>query len=210
MDKVTVSRFWEAKAKDGSTRWTGTEMLDFERDLLRPLIGADAVILDLGSGLGELSRSLTPGGGHLVAVDAEPGMAAGFAGDERFEFETADVSTYRPRVTADVILLFGVVTYLTVEEEGVVYDAMRDSVAADGLVIVKNQCSDAAEFEVDTDSAELGHRYVGRYPSVDEQRERLMERFGDVEVFTYPPQFKVRSNSTHVAFFCRGPRRLGA
>ena len=206
MDKVTIRDFWRDKVKDGTTRWTGDAMLEHELMYVPPLIPAGARILDLGSGFGELSRGVTPPDGTLVAVDAEPGMAAGFEGDDRFAFVTADVSTFRPDGRFDVVLLFGVVTHLTVPEEETVYDAIRDTVRPGGVALIKHQCSDAEGFEVDTVSAELGTRYVGRYPSIDEERSRLEQRFDIVEVRPYPEDLKRHANSTHVVFICRSPR----
>ncbi|HEX4402412.1 MAG TPA: class I SAM-dependent methyltransferase [Galbitalea sp.] len=205
MDKLTIREFWKQKAQDGTTRWTGDDMLKFELGEFGPLIPAEASVLDLGSGMGELSRGLTPPDGKLLAVDSEPGMAVGFDGDERFRFEVGDVAQYRPTIVADVVLLFGVVTHLTLGEEETVYDSIRDATADDGLAIIKNQCSDADGFEVDTMSAALGTRYVGRYPGVGEQHDRLAGRFASVEVYRYPLEFKKHENSSHIAFLCRAP-----
>jgi hypothetical protein len=207
MDKLTIREFWKRKAQDGTTRWTGDDMLAFELHEFAPLIPAGATLLDLGSGMGELSRGLTPPDGALVAVDAEPDMAVGFTGDPRFRFEAADVVEYHPAIVSDVTLLFGVVTHLTVDEEEAVIDTIRDSLADDGLAIIKNQCSDAEGFEVDTMSEALGTRYVGRYPGIAEQRGRLLTRFAVVDAMPYPPELKKHPNSTHVAFLCREPRR---
>jgi cyclopropane fatty-acyl-phospholipid synthase-like methyltransferase len=180
-------------------------MLAYEIEYLTPLVPAGATLLDLGSGFGELSKAVTPADGRLIAVDSEPGMAAGFAGDARFTFETADVAGYHPAFTADVILLYGVVTHLTVEEEEAVYDTMRRTLRHDGLAVVKNQCSDAEGFQVDTHSEALGTRYVGRYPSIAEQTSRLSLRFGSVEARPYPAELRQHPNSAHVAFYCREP-----
>ncbi|HWL00880.1 MAG TPA: class I SAM-dependent methyltransferase [Microbacteriaceae bacterium] len=205
MDKLTIRDFWRNKVKDGTTRWTGDSMLAYELAYLPPLVPPGSRILDLGSGFGELSKGITPADGSLVAVDAEPGMAAGFEGDDRFEFVPADVVSYRPEGEFDIILLFGVVTHLTVEEEEMVYDTIRDLLAPGGFALVKHQCSDSAGFEVDTQSEALGTRYVGRYPAIAEERARLGARFSSVEVRPYPEELKLHSNSTHVAFLCRGP-----
>jgi SAM-dependent methyltransferase len=205
MDKVVIRDFWRAKAKERTTRWTGESILEFDRWLVGPRVAAGARVLDLGSGFGELSRSVIPPDGTLVAVDAEPEMASGFEGDQRFRFVVGDVVTYRPSETVDVVLLFGVVTHLTPTEEEAVYDNIRDCLAPAGLAIVKNQCSDGESFMVDAMSEQLGVRYVGRYPSIDEQRRRLDERFADVETITYPAHLKMHGNSSHVAFVCSGP-----
>lgn len=206
MDSV-IREFWREKAKGGTTRWTGDDMLAFDRSIVGPEVPPKARILDLGSGFGELSTSVTPVDGQLLAVDAEPGMAPGFAGDSRFRFEVGDVAAYRPDETFDVVLLFGVVTHLTPEQEVAVYDTIHNCLADEGVAIIKNQCSDGASFVVDTVSKELGGRYVGRYPSIEEQSRRLAQQFESVNIVEYPPNLKMHDNSSHVAFFCRRPKR---
>lgn len=183
-------------------------MLRHELEYLFPLVPEGARILDLGSGFGELSKPLVPPTGHLVAVDAEPRMASGFAGDPRFEFVVSNVATYEPIEQFDIVLLFGVVTYLTIFEEESVYDLIRAAVTPHGLACIKHQCSDATPFEVETACGPYGERYAGRYPSIDEERERLERRFNSVEVGLYPTEMKRHPNSTHVKFLCREPRPL--
>ncbi|HEY0258750.1 MAG TPA: class I SAM-dependent methyltransferase [Lacisediminihabitans sp.] len=206
MDKDIVKEFWRKRALTGHTRWTGDGMLAFDQALLRPLVGDDTRILDLGSGFGELSRSICGPGDSLVAVDQEPGMAAGFEGDDRFAFVHSSVVDYVPEGRFDLVLLFGVITHLTEEEEEAVYSVIVSALATAGVAVIKNQCSDGADLTVDTYSEALGASYVGRYPSVESQRSRLARRFGSVEIVEYPPELKMHRNSSHVAFVCREPR----
>lgn len=199
--------FWKKKSLEGSTRWTGKEILDYEKERLSRLVEPGARILDLGSGTGDLSRAITPLDGSLIAVDYEQGMAKAFEDEARFRFECGNVVDYQLSGTADVILLFGVVTCIGLEQEECVYDNIRNTLVDDGLAVVKNQCSDGDEFEVDEWSEALGARYVGRYPSLHSQRERLEERFREVQVEIYPVRFKRHQDSTHFAFYCRRPVR---
>lgn len=207
MDEVVARDFWKKKSLEGSTRWTGEEMLDYEKERLSRLVAPGARILDLGSGTGDLSRAITPPDGSLIAVDYEPGMAKAFENETRFRFESGNVVDYQLGGSADLILLFGVVTCIGLKQEEYVYDNIRDTLANQGVAVVKNQCSDGEEFEIDDWSETLGARYVGRYPSLPRQRERLEERFREVQAEIYPVRFKRHPNSTHVAFFCRGPVR---
>jgi cyclopropane fatty-acyl-phospholipid synthase-like methyltransferase len=208
MDKRIVESFWRQRASLGTTRWTGDEMLDFDRSLLIPLCRNDSAILDLGSGFGELSRSICSPDGQLVAVDAEAGMASGFAGDPRFSFVHSSIADFETAKSFDLVLLFGVITHMTTAEETETYRRMLSWLKPQGIAVVKNQCADGEAFEVDTFSESLGVRYVGRYPSTSEQRSRLSAQFRHVETIRYPAALKHHDNSTHIAFICDSPRNL--
>jgi SAM-dependent methyltransferase len=206
MDRQVVREFWRKRAETGNTRWTGEGLLEFDRGLLGPLVGSHARILDLGSGFGELSRSICGPDCTLVAVEQEAAMGVVFADDPRFTFEIANVVDYEPRELFDVVLLFGVVTHLTEAEEDAVYDVIVTALIDGGVAVVKNQCSDGPEFEVSTFSENLGSAYEGRYPSVEHQGRRLANHFESVDVVSYPAEFTMHPDSSHVAFVCRGPR----
>ena len=206
VDKRVIRDFWRKRAETGQTRWTGEGMLDFDQRLLGPLIGPAARILDLGSGFCELSRSVCPAKGSLVAVEQEGAMVSAFADDPRFAFVNSNIVNFESQAEFDVVLLFGVVTHLTVAEENVAYGVSVKSLAPGGVAVVKNQCSDGADFEVSTFSEGLGTAYVGRYPAIENQLGRLAARFETVEVIPYPAELKMHADSTHVAFICRGTR----
>jgi SAM-dependent methyltransferase len=206
VDKSVIRAFWRSRAKTGRTRWTDDEFLRFELEKLRPLVDETARILDLGSGYGELSRGLCPTDGSLLAIDREGEYGRGFEGDSRFSFVEADVTGFASSQRFDVVLLFGVVTHLDESAEESIYRRAAAATAPSGICVVKNQCADDSPFEVDGWSADLQHRYVGRYPSVAEQRDRLGKVFSAVDVELYPQRFKVHENSSHVMFTCRRPR----
>jgi hypothetical protein len=203
VDKQVIQEFWRKRAQTGQTRWTGEGMLEFDQNLLRPFVPSQARILDLGSGFGELSRSICPPEGTLVAVEQEAAMGSAFSGDPRFRFVNSYVTDFRGEALFDLALLFGVVTHLSVDEEEAVYAVIESALDAGGTAVIKNQCSDGAEFEVSTFSDDLGSSYVGRYPAIDEQRARLANHFSDVEVVPYPDSLRMHPDSTHVAFVCR-------
>jgi len=214
MDKLTIAEFWKTRAAYGTTRWTGSELLDFDTALAGSFVRPAARILDLGSGFGELSRAICPPDGSVLAVDSEPAMAAGFQGDPRFEFVAADVLSFRPPHRFDLVLLFGVMNYFEAAEMMDLVEILESAVDPRGVVLVKNQCSDDVGFAVDVDFQGTGQRYIARYPGVAEEVETLKKRFPHVEVVPYPPQFKQHATSTHVAFICRledppAPRRAG-
>lgn len=205
LNTQVIRQFWAEKARSASNRWTSPDMLEFELALLEPLAAQARVVLDLGSGHGDLSRRLCPPGRRLVAVDWEDGFAAAFS-EPHHEFRTCLVTDFTTDEEFDLALLFGVITCLELEQELQVYDRLAAAVAPGGTAVVKNQCATGEEFVVDTHSEALGTRYAGRYPALAEQQARLEAVFAEVEPVDYPDQFNPWLNSRHVAFLCRGGR----
>ncbi|MFT4284641.1 MAG: class I SAM-dependent methyltransferase [Protaetiibacter sp.] len=205
IDKDVVGEFWRARADRGTTRWTGDGMLETDVALASRFVGPGARILDLGSGFGELSRTICPPDGEVLAVDAVAGMSAGFEGDERFAFVAHDVLGFRTDRRFDIVLLFGVVNYLEIDEVERIAQTISEVLVPGGVAIVKNQCADGEAFEVDVDFQGSGQRYVAWYPDVATEKHALMAAFPSVEVVPYPPELKAHDNSTHVAFICRKP-----
>jgi cyclopropane fatty-acyl-phospholipid synthase-like methyltransferase len=202
MEKEIIRSFWTAKARTGQSRWAKTNFVEYELEVLLNLNPQCKKILDLGCGNGELSRQLCDSVAALHAVDMEPDFGKFFGGPNHC-FEVCDVTEFRSAKTFDLILLFGVVTYLTLEEEHQVYSNIALMKKDSGVAVIKNQCSVDEEFIVDGFSEELGCRYVGRYPSIAEQFTRLQAHFEVVEIHKYPPDFKVHKTSEFVMFECR-------
>jgi len=197
-----VRSFWQRRAETGATRWTADEFFLYEQNVLRPHVAEGASILDLGSGFGELSRSICPDSGKLTAVDLMHEYSSAFEEDARYVFVQSSVDTYVPTRTFDVVLLFGVVTHLTVEQEQRTYAVIRSALAEGGTAFIKNQCSDDSDLWIDTYSEALQCDYQARYPSVATQQKLLREKFRLVESITYPPNLKTHQNTSHVLFVC--------
>ncbi len=204
VDREISRQFWLVKARDSSNRWTPSKMLEFELDLATGVLGGGRTVLDLGSGHGELSRRIAQHPVQLVAVDWVVEFTRAFDAPNH-SFVQSTVAEYETEDEFDLVLLFGVVTCLTRDEEVLVYRKAAEWVAPDGSLIVKNQCARHDEFVFTGVSEALGSEYSGRYPNAAEQRSRLVGHFRSVEMVAYPDQFNPWDNSFHVAFVCREP-----
>ena len=208
IDNELVQEFWKKRAGLEDNRWTPMPYLKFEIEKVQEFLNDNRKlsILDLGSGSGSLSRHLTKPNDTLTAVDFESSFERIFLQDPRYNFIHCEVDKFISPQKYDLILLFGVVTYLNLQEEDVTYQNMKSMLSHDGLVVVKNQCSDSEEFIFNGFSKELGTNYSARYPSSFEQRDRLLRQFDQVEILEYPSWSKKYPNSFHVMFTCRKSR----
>ena len=179
-------------------------MLEFEFDLAERALGGGGTVLDLGSGHGELSRRVAQDPVQLVAVDWVAEFARAFDATNH-SFVQSTVAEYETDDQFDLVLLFGVVTCLTRDEELLVYRKAVEWVAPDGSLIVKNQCARHDEFVFTGTSEALRSEYSGRYPNAVDQLARLKDHFRSIEMVEYPDQFNPWENSFHVAFVCTQP-----
>ena len=202
MEKELIRSFWRSRATTGQSRWTSNKFLEHELKVLRNLNHENKRILDLGCGFGDLSRQYCNPEGELHAVDMEPHFAKWFDKPNHI-FEVCEVTEFYSAKKFDLVLLFGVVTYLTLDEEKSAYANIAKLKEDSGVVVVKNQCSVESEFIFEGFSEDLGCQYVGRYPSITEQSARLQAHFKFVEILRYPSDLRVHQTSEHVMFLCR-------
>ena len=202
MDKSVIDAFWRQRSAEGKGRWTDDALLRYEIGWLSPYASAQARILDLGSGPGELSSRLVAPGGSLTLVEKYPDFLKQAPTGDNIRHVCCDVLEFEDSSTYDMILLFGVVTHLGEEEERLVYRKAAEHLAAGGRLVVKNQVTLAEEKLVSGYSASLRQEYCGRYPGLDQQLARLKVIFSFVEVVNYPAQFNPWPDTRHVAFVC--------
>lgn len=204
IDKKLIKEFWKKKANDASSRWTSSEMLDFEvsKVLSHKPSGDGLQILDLGCGDGSLSKAVLGKNDYLLAIDYVESFARHFRNDMRVTFRRQDINKFSSRLKFDLILFFGVITHLNPKEEFDTLSKIAKNLKTQGKAIVKLQCSDNESFVFNGFSDDLGTKYSARYPSVSATFEGLSRHFRNIEVVRYPDQFKRFSDSSHYMFVC--------
>ncbi|OQA34035.1 MAG: Methyltransferase domain protein [Betaproteobacteria bacterium ADurb.Bin341] len=205
MDKNIIDAFWKKRSEEGKGRWTDDALLCFELDWLASHAPPKAKILDLGSGPGELSSRLLPKDGKLTLVEKYSDFLKMAPCASNIRHICCDILDFNDPEHYDLILIFGVVTHLSEEEEKLIYPKTARLLNPGGALIVKNQVSNGKEKSVSGYSTSLQQEYCGRYPSLEQQLQRLKEIFRVVEVIHYPDQFNPWPDTKHVAFVCKRP-----
>lgn len=203
MDKAVIDAFWKKRAAEGKGRWTDDALLRYELGWLARYAFPRARILDLGSGPGELSSRLMPANGELTLVEKYPDFLKQAPVAPNIQHVCCDVLDFDTPVRYDLILIFGVVTHLSENEEKLIYRKAEKLLAPGGILIVKNQVSNGEEKLVSGYSASLQQDYCGRYPSLERQCGQLREIFKHVDVIRYPDHFNPWPDTKHVAFVCK-------
>lgn len=202
LNKAIINEFWHRTSLKDSNRWTSSNILDFEYTYLAEIIGnfKSMDILDLGCGSGDLSRRIMKKEDTLVAVDYISNYARFYNEEDNQYFKTQDLLEFSTKKQFDLILLFGVVTYLELTEETEMYKKIKLLLRKGGLAVIKNQVSLTQELVVNEYSTNLEFDYSARYPSLESQTKIINQIFGNCRVLTYPEQFNTFKNTIHVSY----------
>lgn len=207
LDKTKIDDFWQGRTQVAdpriATNYRDDGRLELDFRLAKSYSTPQSRVLDLGAGSCTLSGRLEPHVASVLAVDKYAGFLKHAPRSAKFSTECADVVEFRSQGEFDLILLFGVVNFLNIDDERELYERCQAMLSASGTFIVKNQCGLEGEHIVDKHSTELDAHYHARYPDHHSQRELLAKHFDVSVVDIYPPEIN-RWNDTHFyAFVCR-------
>ncbi len=203
LNKDVIKKFWKLQTSKPSNRWTGKELLNFEINYLNEIrsnLPDNINILDLGSGAGILSRNIQKSGDTLTAVDFESDYNRFFLQSKKQKFIAMDVTDFKSEIKFDLILVHGVVTYLSKEEEGTLYRNILGLMGTGGTAVIKNQIGLEQEIIINLYSNDLEAEYSARYPFRNGQEHDLIFYFGDIKTILYPERFNKFKETAHVAF----------
>lgn len=207
LDKAKIDEFWQGRTQVAdpriATNYRDDGRLELDFRLVQMHSTPQARVLDLGAGSCTLSGLLEPHVASVLAVDKYDGFLKHAPRTAKFRTECADVVEFRSHSSFDLILLFGVVNFLNIDDERELYERCRAMLNASGTFIVKNQCGIEGERIVDKHSAELGAHYHARYPAYQGQLELLSEHFDVSVVDIYPPEINRWKDTHFYAFVCR-------
>ncbi len=206
LDKARIDSFWQERTRVAdariATNYRDDGRLQLDYALARSHITAESRVLDLGAGTCTLSALLESEVASVLAVDKYQDFLKHAPKTKKFSTQCADVTEFRSSDTFDLILLFGVVNFLTVDEETELYQRCLAMLDSGGTFIVKNQCSVSEELVVDKFSEELNSHYHARYPAFQRQYEQLSRLFSVTAVDIYPPEINRWEDTHFYAFVC--------
>lgn len=207
LDKAKINNFWQARTQVAdpriATNYRDDGRLELDFRLVQSHATPQSRVLDLGAGSCTLSGRLEPYVASVLAVDKYAGFLKHAPRSAKFSTECADIVDFRSQSVFDLILLFGVVNFLNVEDERALYERCQAMLSSNGTFIVKNQCGVEGERIVDQHSSELDAHYHARYPAYQSQLQLLAEHFDVSAVDIYPPEINRWTDTHFYAFVCR-------
>lgn len=207
LDRTKIDNFWLGRTQVAdpriATNYRDDGRLEIDFRLAKSHSSPQSRVLDLGAGSCTLSGLLEPHVASVLAVDKFDGFLKHAPRSAKFRTECVDIVEFQSQDSFDLILLFGVVSYLNLNDERDLYERCQSMLSSTGTFIVKHQCGLAGELIVDKHSTELDAHYHARYPDYQSQSELLGKYFAVSTVDIYPPEFNRWENTHFYAFVCR-------
>ncbi|MCM3128277.1 class I SAM-dependent methyltransferase [Paenibacillus provencensis] len=208
LDKDKVNSFWNRRAEVNdpvvATHLKHDDAVEYDENLVRKYIKSNNVkVLDLGCGTGRTTNRIEKYVGSIRAVDKQQKFLDHCIKSKKVELVCADVETYLDETKYDIILLFGVMNYLSLEEANNVYKNCKKMLGDGGVLLVKHACGVKENVYVDHYSEAIADNYCAEYRYVELEKNLLENEGFNVEILDiYPDHLNPWSNTHFYAFIC--------
>ena len=204
LSKDKVDAFWEARAdiadKRIATHYKKDGAIDYDVELVKQYLTPEAEVCDLGAGTGCMTEMLAPQVKKIVAVEKVKSLLDRVEPLANIEPVCSDIMDFDPHAKFDVVLLFGVINFLAVADEEVLYKKIYRYLKPGGILIANHACGVAAEVIVDKYSEQIGAHYNCRYPFLESEKALLEQNFEVKVVDIYPKELNRWENTHYYAF----------
>ncbi|MFH0825536.1 MAG: class I SAM-dependent methyltransferase [Pseudomonadota bacterium] len=189
-----------------ATRFHDSDAHVYDLKFIRPHLRPGMTVLDLGTGSGILAHESSGIAGRVIAVDKFSEFFDPTYKASNIEFVKSDVLEFSYPEQFDLVLLFGVVTYLDYEQSERLYDSVNRLLKDGGTLLAKHGCGVEEDVFVDGFSEHFQSHYVALYKHLQNEK-RLLEKYFDVDaVDIYPDHLNRWTNTRYYGFICRKPK----
>jgi len=203
IDSFFKSRF-QIDDRYEAVRYRINNRLDYDMALIENFVTPQSKVLDLGCGTGIIEDRLESKAAFIRGVDKYQEFLSKAKTSEKVEYTVGDVADYRDDLIYDVILIFGVLIYLSADECEKTLRNCKSMLSEDGVLIIKNQFGVDGKVVVDRYSEELNSNYYAEYHKLVDML-ALLDRleFQTDVVDIYPPELNRWTNTHEYALICR-------
>ncbi|MFZ5826822.1 MAG: SAM-dependent methyltransferase [Bacillota bacterium] len=210
VDRAKIEAFWQRRAQiddpELASHFKHDDAGDLDVAFVEQYLKPDTRLLDLGAGPCRMVNRLEPQVAFIRAVEKQEGFSRFCVASPKVEFVVRDVVGYRDEDTYDVITIFGVMNYVTVEEALQVYRDCYTMLRPGGFLLVKHASGVDGDVVVDTFSETVGDWYHAIYRHVDTERQLLEQAgFTTTVVDIYPARLNPWTNTHFYAYVGRKP-----
>ncbi len=183
-----------------ATRFHDSDAHVYDLAFIRPFLRPNRYALDLGTGSGLLAYEMAKVVEKVIAVDKYESFFSPQYRSDNLEFIECDVHDFKSKHRFDIVLLFGVITYLDYEQSIRVYQLAHNLLNDDGVLLVKHGCGLKEDVLVDGYSEHLNSHYVALYKQVEVEKQLLAEYFNVEVVDIYPQHLNRWENTKYFGF----------
>ncbi len=155
-------------------------------------------VLDIGSGTGLLINRVYSAFGNIVCVEPFKEFADYIIKSDNITIEYCDILNFTTKKQFNLITLFGLIQYFSVDESLNIYKKVFQYLEDDGILIIKNQFGVEDTVVVSGYSQELQRDYYAQYRTIEEES-ALLNKAGFKSIVPYDiyPKAFNRWENTH-------------
>ena len=206
---ISREDYWENLASritdPKQTRNKRDDYSDLEIEFLKPFLGSDISVLDLGSGSGLVVNKLVKLVGHITAVEKFQSFSQFIDQSDKLELINADLICFRLYKEFDLILATGVMQCIEGKYIADIYKNVFSMTRPGGHFIAHIHCGLEEDVIVDRFSEELNAQYYAEYRQYEKEKQLLLQAgFQSVEVHdVFPDWLNKWPNTRHFLFVCQ-------
>lgn len=204
----TVDEFYKNrksnKDKVLAVRLHEDERLKYDLELISNYIDDEKKILDLGCGTGVIVNEIADNCKEIHAVDKYDFFVKECIESPKVKTYVSDIIDFYVEEKFDIIIIFGVMIYITGDDIATVYRNCMDMLNVNGKLIIRNQFGVLDDVLIDKFSEELNFNYFAEYRTKERETKILKNiGFNDVEVIDiYPKEMNKWDNTHNYALIC--------
>ena len=198
--------FWKKQSKKGRdlSRHNDTQRLVYDIKYIKKFTNIKPKkILDLGSGTGQLSISLNKiyQNCNFTLVDNNK-LFLNFNKKNKFKKILQNILKFKTKEKYDLILLYGVVNYLSKKNTKKIYLKINEFLNTNGIAFIRHQCGITKEIYINKFSKKLEEKYIARYPDT-KQELILLKKIFTTKKIAYPKKLNLHKNTKHYLYICK-------
>lgn len=171
---------------------------DMDAEFILKYVNQDSTVLDVASGTGITLNKYYEKAYRVVAVEKFEKFSALIVKDPKVEIVNEDMFDFDTEEKFDIVTLFGIMQYASIEEAMFIYKKYKNFLKEDGKLLIKQQFGVKDDVIINGYSEELKKNYYAEYRHLEKEIEMIKNAgYKNIQKFDiYPPEFN-RWENTH-------------
>lgn len=169
-----------------------------DAEFILKYVNQDSTVLDVASGTGITLNKYYEKAYRVVAVEKFEKFSALIVKDPKVEIVNEDMFDFDTEEKFDIVTLFGIMHYVSIEEAMFIYKKYKNFLKEDGKLLIKQQFGVKDDVIINGYSEELKKNYYAEYRHLEKEIEMIKNAgYKNIQKFDiYPPEFN-RWENTH-------------
>lgn len=168
-----------------------------DAEFILKYVNQDSTVLDVASGTGITLNKYYEKAYRVVAVEKFEKFSALIVKDPKVEIVNEDMFDFDTEEKFDIVTLFGIMQYASIEEAMFIYKKYKNFLKEDGKLLIKQQFGVKDDVIINGYSEELKKNYYAEYRHLEKEIEMIKNAgYKNIQKFDiYPPEFNHWENT---------------